>query len=266
MSSSLKKGPFIDTHLLEKIEVMNRGGREEGHQDLVAALDGDPRDGRAHAGGAQREEVHPGLRHREHGRAQARRVRADPARSRGTRRRRREGGERRSGSREAGSEAHDAKRKPPRATSAPRPRRRAWCSISIRGKDVNQALATLQFTRKGIAADVEKVLRSAIANAQQKDGFSGDVDRLFVSACYAEPGAVGEAGAAGPDGPGVPRAEADGASDRAGTRAAARRSCRRRRRGGRTKRAPAASGHVRRRSRRGGRARGIATGRRRLKE
>jgi large subunit ribosomal protein L22 len=58
----------------------------------------------------------------------------------------------------------------------------------IRGKDVNKALATLKFTRKGIAADVEKVLRSAIANAQNKDGFSGDVDRLFVSACYANQG------------------------------------------------------------------------------
>jgi len=58
----------------------------------------------------------------------------------------------------------------------------------IRGKDVNRALATLKFTRKGIAGDVEKVLRSAIANAQNKDGFSGDVDRLFVSACYANQG------------------------------------------------------------------------------
>src|ERR1051325_4519176 len=58
----------------------------------------------------------------------------------------------------------------------------------IRGKDVNQALATLRFTRKGVALDIEKVLRSAIANAQQKDGFSGDVDRLYVSACYANQG------------------------------------------------------------------------------
>ncbi len=58
----------------------------------------------------------------------------------------------------------------------------------IRGKDVNKALSTLRFTRKGIAMDIEKVLRSAVANAQQKDGFSGDVDRLFVSACYADQG------------------------------------------------------------------------------
>ena len=58
----------------------------------------------------------------------------------------------------------------------------------IRGKDVNRALATLKFTRKGIAEDISKVLRSAIANAQNKEGFSGDVDRLFVSACYANQG------------------------------------------------------------------------------
>jgi len=58
----------------------------------------------------------------------------------------------------------------------------------IRGKDVNQALSALTFTRKGVAGDIAKVLRSAIANAQQKDGFSGDVDRLFVSACFADQG------------------------------------------------------------------------------
>jgi large subunit ribosomal protein L22 len=58
----------------------------------------------------------------------------------------------------------------------------------IRGKDVNRALATLKFTKKSVAQDVAKVLRSAIANAQQKDGFSGDVDRLYVSAAFANQG------------------------------------------------------------------------------
>jgi large subunit ribosomal protein L22 len=58
----------------------------------------------------------------------------------------------------------------------------------IRGKGVNQALATLQFTRKTIARDLAKVLRSAVANARQKDGFGGDIDRLFVSACFANQG------------------------------------------------------------------------------
>jgi len=58
----------------------------------------------------------------------------------------------------------------------------------IRGKNVDQALATLRFTRKGIADDIAKVLRSAIANAQNKDGFSGDVDQLYVSAAFANQG------------------------------------------------------------------------------
>jgi large subunit ribosomal protein L22 len=58
----------------------------------------------------------------------------------------------------------------------------------IRGKSVNQALATLQFTRKIVARELAKVLRSAVANLQQRDGFSGDVDRLYVAACFANQG------------------------------------------------------------------------------
>jgi large subunit ribosomal protein L22 len=58
----------------------------------------------------------------------------------------------------------------------------------IRGKNVNQALATLQFTRKTIAREIAKVLRSAVANLQQADGFSGDIDRLYVASCYANQG------------------------------------------------------------------------------
>jgi large subunit ribosomal protein L22 len=58
----------------------------------------------------------------------------------------------------------------------------------IRGRDVNAALATLRFARKGVAREVEKVLRSAIANAQQKEGFGGDLERLYVNACYANQG------------------------------------------------------------------------------
>jgi len=58
----------------------------------------------------------------------------------------------------------------------------------IRGKNVNQALATLQFTRKTIARELAKVLRSAVANVQQDDAFSGDIDRLYVAAAYANQG------------------------------------------------------------------------------
>src|SRR5262245_44634628 len=58
----------------------------------------------------------------------------------------------------------------------------------IRGRNVTQALATLKFSKKLIARDIEKVLRSAIANAQQKEGFGGDVDRLFVAKAWANQG------------------------------------------------------------------------------
>ncbi len=58
----------------------------------------------------------------------------------------------------------------------------------IRGQNVDLALSTLRFARKRIARDIEKVLRSAVANAQQKEGASEDVDRMFVSSCYADQG------------------------------------------------------------------------------
>jgi large subunit ribosomal protein L22 len=58
----------------------------------------------------------------------------------------------------------------------------------IRGKSFPEAQATLKFARKGVARDILKVLRSAVANAKNKDGFGGDDERLFVSACYANQG------------------------------------------------------------------------------
>src|SRR5687767_13006535 len=58
----------------------------------------------------------------------------------------------------------------------------------IRNESVNEAIAILQFTRKTIARDLGKVLRSAVANVQQSEGFGGDIERLFVSACYANQG------------------------------------------------------------------------------
>lgn len=58
----------------------------------------------------------------------------------------------------------------------------------IRGRDINRALAALQFSKKSVARDIAKVLRSAVANARQKEGFGGDVERLFVSRCHADQG------------------------------------------------------------------------------
>jgi large subunit ribosomal protein L22 len=61
------------------------------------------------------------------------------------------------------------------------------CAL-IRGKSVNQAIALLQYTPKTVARDLVKVLISAVANVRQADGFGGDVERLYVSACYADQG------------------------------------------------------------------------------
>ena len=58
----------------------------------------------------------------------------------------------------------------------------------IRGKKVNQAIAILQFTPKLIAKELGKVLYSAVSNLQQKDGFGGDIERVYVAACYANQG------------------------------------------------------------------------------
>ena len=58
----------------------------------------------------------------------------------------------------------------------------------IRGKDINKALSALQFSKKAVARDIAKVLRSAVANAQQQDGFGGEVERLFISKAHADNG------------------------------------------------------------------------------
>jgi large subunit ribosomal protein L22 len=57
----------------------------------------------------------------------------------------------------------------------------------IRGKNAGEAISILQFTKKRASAHIEKVLRSAIANAEQKSD-SVDVDRLVVSEAYINEG------------------------------------------------------------------------------
>ena len=56
----------------------------------------------------------------------------------------------------------------------------------VRGKSVSDALAILKFTPKVGADAVEKVLRSAIANAE--NNFDMDVDRLFISSAFVDQG------------------------------------------------------------------------------
>ncbi len=60
----------------------------------------------------------------------------------------------------------------------------------VRGLDVRRADEVLQFTDRGIARDIRKVLASAVANATDTDNgaYIGDADELFIIACYADEG------------------------------------------------------------------------------
>jgi len=63
------------------------------------------------------------------------------------------------------------------------PRKMRLVIDTIRGRDVNEAYSLLKFSKKRAARQIEKVLRSAVANAEQdaqKQGDAFDVDRLFV--------------------------------------------------------------------------------------
>lgn len=61
----------------------------------------------------------------------------------------------------------------------------------IRGKNVAQALAILQFTNKRATENIEKCLRSAIANATfkaEQDNVAIDPDDLWVKTCFVDMG------------------------------------------------------------------------------
>lgn len=56
----------------------------------------------------------------------------------------------------------------------------------IRGKSAAEALVLLKFTPRHAARVVEKVLKSAVANAAQKE--MGDVDALWISKAFVDGG------------------------------------------------------------------------------
>ena len=56
----------------------------------------------------------------------------------------------------------------------------------IRGKNVAEAFAILKFTPKAGADVIEKVLKSAVANAE--NNFDMNVDNLYVSSAYVDQG------------------------------------------------------------------------------
>jgi large subunit ribosomal protein L22 len=56
----------------------------------------------------------------------------------------------------------------------------------IRGRSVPEARTVLAFTPRAIATEIDKVLRSAVANAEANHGLDGD--ELFVKAAFADEG------------------------------------------------------------------------------
>ena len=56
----------------------------------------------------------------------------------------------------------------------------------IRGKDVSEAFAILKFTPKIGAEAIEKVLKSAVANAEHN--FNMNTDKLYISSAFVDQG------------------------------------------------------------------------------
>ena len=71
------------------------------------------------------------------------------------------------------------------------PRKMRLVADLIRGQDVNDAYAILKFNQKKAAETVEKLLRSAVANALYKADEQGeriDADELFVKSAHVDEG------------------------------------------------------------------------------
>ena len=70
------------------------------------------------------------------------------------------------------------------------PRKMRYVVDMIRGMEVNRALGVLKFSSKEASARVEKLLRSAIANWEQKNERKAEDGELFVTKIYVDGGAT----------------------------------------------------------------------------
>jgi large subunit ribosomal protein L22 len=66
------------------------------------------------------------------------------------------------------------------------PRKARVVAQHIRGRSVPEARTVLAFTQRAAAHEIEKVLRSAVANAEANHGLNGD--ELYVYACQVDEG------------------------------------------------------------------------------
>ena len=68
------------------------------------------------------------------------------------------------------------------------PRKMRYVVDMIRGLEVNKALGVLRFSNKKAAIDVEKLLRSAVANWEAKNDRKAEDGELFVSRVFVDEG------------------------------------------------------------------------------
>ena len=66
------------------------------------------------------------------------------------------------------------------------PRKMRLVADMVRGQEVFKALGLLHFSTKHAAADIEKVLRSAIANWEQKIGRKAESGELYVKTIFVD--------------------------------------------------------------------------------
>ncbi len=70
------------------------------------------------------------------------------------------------------------------------PRKMRYVVDLVRGMEVNRALGTLKFCAKAASADVEKLLRSAIANWEQKNERKAEDGELYITKIFVDEGAT----------------------------------------------------------------------------
>ena len=68
------------------------------------------------------------------------------------------------------------------------PRKMRYVVDLIRGMEVNRALGTLKFSKKAASEKVEKLLKSAIANWEQKNERKAEEGELYVTKIYVDEG------------------------------------------------------------------------------
>ncbi|MCM1078358.1 MAG: 50S ribosomal protein L22 [Bacteroidales bacterium] len=68
------------------------------------------------------------------------------------------------------------------------PRKMRYVVDMVRGMEVNRALGVLRFSKKAASADVEKLLRSAIANWEIKNDRKAEEGELYISKVFVDEG------------------------------------------------------------------------------